>query len=128
MDVHNAFLHGDLHEEVYMRMPPGFASGHPGKVCRLRKSLYGLRQSPRMWFSKLSAALERYGFVQSKADYSLFTLHQNKAFLAVLVYVDYFVIGGDNEDTITQFKQYLSNAFHMKDLGVLKYFLGIEIA
>ncbi|KAJ3684366.1 hypothetical protein LUZ61_013530 [Rhynchospora tenuis] len=128
MDVHNAFLHGDLHEEVYMRLPPGFASKHPGKVCRLRKSLYGLRQAPRMWFSKLTEALKAYGFTQSYADYSLFTLEKHDTFLAILVYVDDLVIAGNNSDAIVRFKQYLSSTFHMKDLGALKYFLGIEIA
>ncbi|KAJ3704139.1 hypothetical protein LUZ61_007844 [Rhynchospora tenuis] len=128
MDVHNAFLHGDLHEEVYMRLPPGFASNYSGKVCRLRKSLYGLRQAPRMWFSKLNTTLKAYGFVQSYADYSLFTLKQDDIFLAILVYVDDLVIAGNDPDAIGRFKQYLSNTFHMKNLGVLKYFLGIEIA
>ncbi|KAJ1688075.1 hypothetical protein LUZ63_019465 [Rhynchospora breviuscula] len=128
MDVHNAFLHGDLHEEVYMRLPPGFASKYPGKVCRLRKSLYGLRQAPRMWFSKLTEALQAYGFTQSYADYSLFTLKKHDKFLAILVYVDDLVIAGNNSEAIVQFKQYLSRTFHMKDLGALKYFLGIEIA
>ncbi|KAJ4771370.1 Retroelement pol polyprotein-like [Rhynchospora pubera] len=128
MDVHNAFLHGDLHEEVYMCLPPGFASKYPGKVCRLRKSLYGLRQAPRMWFSKLTEALQVYGFTQSYADYSLFTMKKGDVFLAILVYVDDLVIAGNNSEAIVQFKQYLSRTFYMKDLGALKYFLGIEIA
>ncbi|KAJ3704813.1 hypothetical protein LUZ61_008518 [Rhynchospora tenuis] len=128
MDVHNAFLHGDLHEEVYMKLPPGFTHSQTGKVCRLRKSIYGLRQAPSMWFSKLTSALESYGFVQSKADYSLFTWHKGNAFLAILVYVDDLVIAGNSECAICEFKQYMSSMFHMKDLGKLKYFLGIEIA
>ena len=62
MDVHNAFLHGDLEEEVFMKMPPGFVTQQQGKVCRLRKSIYGLRQAPRCWFAKLTTALKQYGF------------------------------------------------------------------
>lgn len=63
MDVNNPFLHGDLHEEVYMRPPPGYSASHSSKVCRLRKSLYGLRQSPHYWFAKLAHALRSYGFL-----------------------------------------------------------------
>ena len=62
MDVHNAFLHGVLDEEVYMKLPSGFHSDSPGTVCRLKKSLYGLKQEPRCWFAKLVTALKRYGF------------------------------------------------------------------
>ncbi|KAJ4808000.1 Retroelement pol polyprotein-like [Rhynchospora pubera] len=113
---------------VSVRLPPGFTHSQAGKVCRLRKSIYGLRQAPRMWFSKLTSALESYGFVQSKADYSLFTWHRGNAFLAILVYVDDLVIAENSDNGICEFKQYMSNMFHMKDLGQLKYFLGIEIA
>ncbi|CAH9050004.1 unnamed protein product, partial [Cuscuta epithymum] len=74
MDVHNAFLHGDLHEEVYMTIPPGYKTRDTTLVCRLHKSLYGLKQAPRCWFAKLVTALKNYGFLQSYADYSLFTL------------------------------------------------------
>lgn len=128
MDVHNAFLHGDLEEEVYMRLPPGFSSATPGLVCRLKKSLYGLRQAPRCWFAKLVQALFRYGFRQSCSDYSLFTYVRANLRLYVLVYVDDLIISGNDHTTIQAFKTYLSQCFHMKDLGTLKYFLGIEVA
>ncbi|KAJ4749494.1 Retroelement pol polyprotein-like [Rhynchospora pubera] len=128
MDVHNAFLHGELHEEVYMRLPPGFTSSLSGKVCQLKKSLYGLRQAPRMWFSKLTTALQKYGFTQSRADYSLFVCAKGTTFLTVLVYVDDLIVAGNDCEAIKKFKQYLSGTFHMKDLGLLKYFLGIEMA
>lgn len=68
MDVHNAFLHGDLKEEVYMKLPQGFKCSDPSKVLRLHKAVYGLRQAPRCWFSKLTDALKKYGFKHSYAD------------------------------------------------------------
>lgn len=71
MDVHNVFLHGDLEEEVYMRLSPGFTHEDPRKVCRLRKAIYGLKQAPRCWFAKLSKVLIEFGFVQSYSDYYL---------------------------------------------------------
>lgn len=128
MDVHNAFLHGDLDEEVYMRPPPGLADVPPGYVCRLRKSLYGLKQAPRNWFAKLSSALRAFGFCQSKADYSLFSFKMLGVILHVLVYVDDLIVAGNNSASIARFKSYLGSCFHMKDLGALKYFLGIEIS
>ncbi|XP_074266497.1 uncharacterized protein LOC141589772 [Silene latifolia] len=128
MDVHNAFLHGDLQEEVYMKPPPGFHSPSDGRVFRLRKSLYGLRQAPRCWYAKLASALKQYGFTQCPYDHSLFSILKPGAEIHVLVYVDDLVICGNNLTSIQQFKNYLSTCFHMKDLGPLKYFLGLEIA
>lgn len=128
MDVNNAFLHGDLEEEVYMLLPPGFRHTHPNKVCRLRKSLYGLRQAPRCWFKKLSDALVKFGFVQSYDDYSLFSYTRKGVEIRVLIYVDDLIICGNHSHMIVKFKEYLSKCFSMKDLGKLKYFLGIEVS
>ncbi|RVW46987.1 Retrovirus-related Pol polyprotein from transposon TNT 1-94 [Vitis vinifera] len=128
MDVHNAFLHGDLEEEVYMKLPPGFESSDPNLVCRLRKSLYGLKQAPRCWFAKLVTALKGYGFLQSYSDYSLFTYTKGNVQINVLVYVDDLIISGNDSAALKTFKAYLSDCFKMKDLGVLKYFLRIEVA
>ncbi|CAH9085594.1 unnamed protein product [Cuscuta epithymum] len=128
MDVDNAFLHGDLHEEVYMHLPPGYSSSTPGKVCRLLRSLYGLRQAPRCWFSKLTTSLRAYGFYQSHADYSLFTLRRDSRILCVLIYVDDLLITGNDHGMIVDFKSYLARSFPVKDLGLMKYFLGIEVA
>lgn len=128
MDVHNAFLHGDLEEEVYMKLPPGFRGNNGNKVCRLRKSLYGLRQAPQCWFAKVTMALRVFGFTQSRSDYSFFVSTKNGAILRILVYVDDLIISGNSPSSITDFKDYLSACFHMKDLGSLKYFLGLEVA
>lgn len=128
MDVHNAFLHGDLREEVYMKPPPGFKPSNPNLVCRLRKSLYGLKQAPRCWFAKLATALKNYGFRQSYSDYSLFTYVHGEIRIHMLVYVDDLIISGNQLEAIRRFKQYLCGCSKMKDLGPLKYFLGIEVA
>ena len=111
-----------------MHMPPGFSSSSPTKVCKLRKSLYGLGQAPRQWFAKLSATLAHYDFVRSYADYSLFTYRKGKVFLALLLYVDDIILAGNDPQACSEFKTYLNNCFRIKDLGPLKYFLGIEVA
>lgn len=128
MDVHNAFLHRDLEEEVFMKPPPGFHVQQPDMVCKLNKSPYGLKQAPRCWFAKLSTKLRRYGFIQSLSDYSLFTLQRSGLHIVVLVYVDDLIISGNDHDAIAKFKNYLHTCFHMKDLGKLKYFLGVEVS
>ena len=128
MDVDNAFLYGDLEKEVYMTLPPGFRTSTTNKVCKLHKSLYGLKHAPRQWFAKLSSQLLEYDFVSSYADYSLFTYQKNGKFMALLVYVDDLVLTGNDHDPCSAFKAYLHCCFHIKDLGPLKYFLGIEVA
>ena len=84
LDVNNAFLHGDLVEEVYMRMPEGISNLN-NKVCRLKKSLYGLKQASRQWLAKLVQELHFQGFTQSKNNYSLFTKHNDTNFTVVAV-------------------------------------------
>ena len=129
MDVYNAFLQGDLFEEVYMTLPPGFGSQGENKVCRLLKSLYGLKQASRQWNLKLTTALIQSGFTQSKLDYSLFTKKDTTGgMVIILVYVDDLLITGNNEVLIQEAKDILHHNFKMKDLGELRYFLGIEFA
>nr|CAN80547.1 hypothetical protein VITISV_010898 [Vitis vinifera] len=130
LDIKNVFLHGDLAEEVYMEQPPGFvAPGESGLVCRLRRSLYGLKQSPRAWFSRFSSVVQEFGMLRSTADHSVFYHHNSLGqCIYLVVYVDDIVITGSDQDGIQKLKQHLFTHFQTKDLGKLKYFLGIEIA
>ncbi|KAL9247674.1 hypothetical protein vseg_021081 [Gypsophila vaccaria] len=127
LDVNNAFLHGDLDEEVYMKIPQGFERKGENKVCKLMKSIYGLKQASRNWFAKLTVAMKSYGFVQSLADYSLFTLNRDGVFIGVLVYVDDMIVVSNDKRACADFKAFLDKRFGIKDLGRLKFFLGIEV-
>jgi len=127
MDVSNAFLHGNLHEEVYMQLPPGFHKQGESRVCRLNKSVYGLKQAPCTRFTTFWSALLEAGFTQSRADYSMFLFTRASHITILLVYVDDIVIIGDDALVISLLKKYLCNRFNIKDLGSLKYFLGIEV-
>ncbi|KAJ9566768.1 hypothetical protein OSB04_002734 [Centaurea solstitialis] len=126
MDVKNAFLNGDLSEEVYMTPSPG-VSLPTGHVCRLRKTLYGLKQAPRAWFEKFSTTVISLGFSASNYDSGLFTRTTDAGTILLLLYVDGMIITGSDSAGITILKQSLSASFEMKDLGNLHYFLGLEI-
>ena len=130
LDVKNAFLHGDLEEEAYMELPPGLKlPASNGKVFKLKKASYGLRQSPRAWFERFSRAMQKFGYNQSQADHTLFIKHSlERKVTALIVYVDDMVLTGNDEEEIQRLKQSLAQEFEIKDLGYLKYFLGIEVA
>ncbi|GKC72140.1 retrovirus-related pol polyprotein from transposon TNT 1-94 [Tanacetum coccineum] len=127
IDVNNAFLHGDLHEDVYMKISQGYTYNlPPNTVRKLTKSLYGLKQANRQWFEKLTTFLLSIGFKQSYVDTSLFTLSTSQSFITLLVYVDDILIAGNNKGLIHNIKQHLNDKFSIKDLGPLHYYLGIE--
>ncbi|XP_019072894.1 retrovirus-related Pol polyprotein from transposon RE1 [Vitis vinifera] len=127
MDVKNAFLHGDLKECIYMKPPPGLFPSPTSHVCKLRRSLYGLKQAPRAWFEKFRTTLLQFSFRQSKYDTSLFLRKSDMGIVVLLVYVDDIVITGSDSALLGQLKTHLSESFHMKDLGPLTYFLGLEV-
>lgn len=129
MDVKNTFLHGDLQEEVYMEIPPGFGTQETiGKVCKLKKSLYGLKQSPGACFGRFKKEVCSMGYKQSSADHTLFFKHHLGKITILAVYVDDIVITGDDQVEMNWLKKALAKAFEIKDLGCLHYFLGIEVA
>ncbi|KAJ0454407.1 putative RNA-directed DNA polymerase [Helianthus annuus] len=127
LDINNAFLYGSLSEDVYMTLPLGYFNNDKNKVCKLVKSLYGLKQAPRKWNEKLTSVLLNMGFNQSLCDHSLFILSKNDVLVVLLVYVDDIVITGNSTVEIARIKKSLSESFLIKDLGLLRYFLGIEV-
>lgn len=123
LDVKNAFLNGDLAEEVYMDLPPGFNNNKEGSVCRLKKALYGLKQSPKAWFDRFSKTVQQLGYKQAHTDHTLLH-HRVKDKIAILiVYVDDIIITGNNLEEMERIKKHLAATFEMKDLGKLRFFL-----
>jgi hypothetical protein len=128
LDVKNAFLHGVLEEEVYMRQPPGFEHPHaPHYICKLDKAIYGLKQAPRAWYSRLSSKLCELGFIPSRADTSLFLYNRSGITVYVLIYVDDIIVTSSSDDAIIALLRDLNENFAIKDLGDLHFFLGIEV-
>jgi hypothetical protein len=131
MDVRSAFLKGELQEVVYVMQPPGFVvAGEETKVLRLSKALYGLRQAPRAWYAKLDTVLLVLGFHRSESEHAVYMRgggqrHQHR--LIVGVYVDDLVIMGGDLNELKQFKEELKGTFQMADLGLLMYYLGLEV-
>jgi len=124
--VKNAFLKGDLHEEVYMTPPPG-VSHKFGEVYKLQKAFYGLKQKPRAWFQKFSKVIVSLDFVTSHHDSTLFVKKTNAWRILLSLYVDDMIITSDGFDGIESLKIALSHCFTIKDFGVLHYFFGIKV-
>ncbi|RVX02271.1 Retrovirus-related Pol polyprotein from transposon RE1 [Vitis vinifera] len=129
-DIKNAFLNGELKEEVFMTLPPGFCKEkEETRVCKLKKSLYGLKQSPRAWFDRFAKVIKNQGYQQGQSDHTMFFKQSNDGRMTILiVYVDDIILTGDNTGEVERLKKVLATKFEVKDLGQMRYFLGMEVA
>jgi hypothetical protein len=128
MDVKSAFLNGDLIEEVYVHQPPGFiVKNGDGKVLKLKKALYGLRQAPRAWNARLDKELLKLGFIRNPLEHAVYRRTHGTDLLRIGVYVDDLIITGSSNGVIEAFKREMKNSFSMSDLGLLSYYLGIQV-
>ena len=127
MDVVTAFLNGELSEEIYMQQPNGYViTGKEHLVCKLKKSLYGLKQSPRCWYNAFHMYVESIGFQQSTADPCVYIRLRDGTVVAV--YVDDLIVLSKTIAEMQDVKKKLSERFKMKDMGKLHYCLGISIS
>jgi hypothetical protein len=127
MDVKTTFLNGFNEEEVYIEQPQGFeVEDRKTHVCKLKKALYGLKQAPRVWYGRIDSFLTSLGFTKSKADFNLYFKVMNDESVILLLYVDDLFLTGE-EKLITECKKKLASEFEMKYLGLMHYFLGLEV-
>ncbi|CAI5507066.1 unnamed protein product [Closterium sp. Naga37s-1] len=126
MDISTAFLNGILEEDVYMTQPPGYEDG-TGRVCKLKKSIYGLKQAPHCWYQKLAAVLEEMGFRTSSCDESLFLKGEGEKLVLFLVYVDDILLFSSSMKEIQNVQQQLMENFKCKNHGEVKYYLGMHV-
>eukprot|EP00253_Pinus_taeda_P028537 PITA_28537 len=127
MDVKSAFLHGDLHEEIYMEQPIGFIQTDSSLVCRLKESLYGLKQAPRAWYAKMDSFLLESGFSRCYSDNTVYTKKVENSLIILVLYVDDLILTGSDPNLINHVKSSLKKKFEMTDLGHLHYFLGLQV-
>ena len=128
MDVNTAFLNGDLDEDIYMRQPDGYVvAGKEHLVCKLNKSLYGLKQAGRSWYTKIDKVLLDLGFGHLHSDHCVYQRREADTVIYIALYVDDLLILSNSTERLDQFKHKLSTIFDMKDLGEAHYVLGIQI-
>eukprot|EP00253_Pinus_taeda_P012597 PITA_12597 len=127
MYVKSVFLHGDLHEEIYMEQPIGFIQTDSSLVCRLKKSLYGLKQVPRAWYAKMDSFLLESGFSRCHSDNTVYTKKVGNSLIILFLYVDDLILTGSDPNLINHVKSSLKKKFEMTDLGHLHYFLGLQV-
>ncbi|KAL5563191.1 hypothetical protein UlMin_032938 [Ulmus minor] len=128
MDVKTAFLNGRLEENIYMIQPEGFiAKGQEHRVCKLQRSIYGLKQASRSWNIRFDQAVKSFGFEQSIDEPCVYSKIKDGKVVFLILYVDDILIIGNNVGSLTSVKMWLTKQFQMKDLGEASYVLGIRI-
>ncbi|MCO5569407.1 hypothetical protein L7F22_023119 [Adiantum nelumboides] len=128
MDVRTAFLHGDLEEEIYMMQPPRYISKeHPDHVCKLIKSLYGLKRSPRQWYRRFHECMTSLGYARFTSEPNIYSRHSPDVFLLLAIYVDDILLLCNSESALATAKKELSSSFSMTDMGLLHFCLGIQV-
>ncbi|GKV36625.1 hypothetical protein SLEP1_g44733 [Rubroshorea leprosula] len=128
LDVKSAFLHGDLDEQVFIEQPPGYVKvGNEHKVYKLKRALYGLKQAPRAWYSRIEAYFLNEGFQKCPYEHTLFTKIEGGKMLIVCLYVDDLIYTGNDKAMFDQLKKSMMAEFDMSDLGLMHYYLGIEV-
>eukprot|EP00253_Pinus_taeda_P002448 PITA_02448 len=127
MHVKSAFLHGDLHGEIYMRQPPGFIQIDSSLICQLKKSLYGLNQAPQAWYAKMDSFLLDIGFSRCHSNNTLYTKKVGNYLIIIVLYVDDLILNDSDPNLINHVKSSLKKKFEMIDLGNLHYFLGLQV-
>ena len=128
MDVKTAFLNGNLEESIYMSQPEGFIEqDQEQKVCKLKKSIYGLKQASRSWNIRFDTAIKSYGFEQNVDEPCVYKKVVNSIIAFLVLYVDDILLIGNDVGYLTDIKKWLAMQFQMKDLGDAQYVLGIQI-
>jgi hypothetical protein len=128
MDVKTAFLNGDLDESVYMAQPKGFVvKGKERLGCRLKKSIYGLKQASRQWYLKFDKTIRQFGFKENVEDNCVYSKFKSGKYIFLILYVDDILLASSDVSLMKETKKFLSSNFDMKDLGEAAYVLGIEI-
>ena len=129
LDVKTTFLNGDLKKEIYMDQPDGFQrKGQEGKVCRLKKSLYGLKQSSRQWYLKFHQAILDIGYEMNPLDHCVYVWRDKEKLALLSIYVDDILLASNSPDMMKETKFCLGSKFEMKDMGPTNYVLGIRIS
>lgn len=128
LDVKNAFLYGDLTEQVLIEQPPGYVAQRNDRVCLFRKVIYELKQSPRAWFEKFNKIVMDNDFQCCVIDHLVFIKRQSRGSVILTVYVDDILLTGSDTTGIMETKEHLKKYFISKDIERPKYFLGIEFA